>query len=289
MLNACSKDSSRPLQVAPERRDTKAAIASRFSHLPPFHVTALHLLGIAVDSRTAIEDFEDVFRVDPAITTDLLLMANSAVFAPRARIETIRHAITYLGVDRIRSLASTIAFGYQVRNAPQSPALTAVWRHSVATAVIAEKIGLASLDSSALYTAGLMHDTGRLGLLVTAGQPYAESFALEFADIAEANTLETAIAGMTHCEAGGCLARVWNLPPTLQAAIVKHHDSAADDSTIGVVQMACKLADSLGFVEVRLRDIADPQSLLPEALKNKPELQPEQLSATISAQLASFQ
>src|SRR5204862_5311982 len=99
--------------------------------------TALRLLNIASDGNTAVAEFEKVFRSDPSLTTDLLLVANSAAYGPRSPIETIRHAITFLGVERVRTLASTIAFSYQLRGIPQTPSLAAVWTHSIATAVIA--------------------------------------------------------------------------------------------------------------------------------------------------------
>ena len=53
-----------------------------------------------------------------------------------------------------------------------------------------------------MYTAGLTHDLGRLGLRLAGGDQYAEYMSQEFADLAEANALEKSLFGMNHCEAG---------------------------------------------------------------------------------------
>lgn len=79
--------------------DRHAAVYVRLSKLPPFRPAALKLLNISVESGSAMRDFEEIFKSDPALSADLLLVANSLQFGPRARVETIRHAITYLGLS----------------------------------------------------------------------------------------------------------------------------------------------------------------------------------------------
>ena len=271
-------------------QSNRIKVVDMLSKLPPFRATALKLLGIAADSSVAIAEFEKVFRADPSLTTDLLLVANSAAYGPRSRIETIRHAITFLGLERVRTLSSTIAFSYQVRNAPQTPSLAAVWTHSIATAVIAEQLG-AHTGGTGMYTGGLMHDLGRLGLLLSAGPKYADALALEFNDMAEAIALETATASMTHCQAGAILAQTWHFPENLRSCIAEHHDALEKHPDRGVrtVQLACQLADVLGFPEVCRRDIPEYASVLPVKLGTVPELHPDTLRASVVKQLGSFQ
>jgi HD-like signal output (HDOD) protein len=169
--------------------------------LPHFRTSALNLLNLAADSEVAMPDIENVFLSDPALTTELLLAANSAEFGFRARIETVRHALTLLGLNRVRALASTVALQLYVQNVQRKGDLRGVWAHGVATAVIAESVG-SLYGSPGMYTAGLTHDLGRLGLRLVGGDKYAEYLSREFADLAEANVLEKSLFGMNHCEAG---------------------------------------------------------------------------------------
>ena len=104
-------------------------------------MAALKLLNISSTSESAAKQFEEAFSSDPALSADLLLVANSVEFGLRSRIATIRHAVSFLGLDRVRSLASTVALGYYVRSMPRHPYMNSIWRHSIASAVIAEVLG----------------------------------------------------------------------------------------------------------------------------------------------------
>ncbi len=254
--------------------DRHAAVYVRLSKLPPFRPAALKLLNISVESGSAMRDFEEIFKSDPALSADLLLVANSLQFGPRARVETIRHAITYLGLERVRSLGCTIGFSFFVRNLPRSDYLRAVWAHSLATAVIAEATESPERSQS-LYTAGLLHDLGRLALSRSAGPPYDEALSKEFADIAEANAFEKDQFGLTHCDAGAMVAAKWCFPVNLLTSITLHHEPVGGrpGDSLNQVRMACRMADWLGFPEIARRDLEPSEALSwrtePEELRKR--------------------
>ena len=265
-----------------------AATSSRLSKLPHFQTSALNLLNLAADSEAAIPDIEDVFLSDPALATDLLLVANSAEFGFRARVETVRHALTLLGLDRVRALASTVALQLYVQKVQRKTDLRSVWAHSVATAVIAESVG-SLYGSSGMYTAGLTHDLGRLGLRLVGGDKYAEFMSRKFTDLAEANAIEKTLFGMNHCEAGAFLARTWGFPASLRTHVASHHESdgggLADPRYL--IQVSCRLADSLNFLEVRRLDLASNPAL-PERLRTRAELAPDLLYDQIRQRMSTF-
>jgi HD-like signal output (HDOD) protein len=254
--------------------DRHAGVYVRLSKLPPFRPAALKLLNISVESDSAMQDFEETFKSDPSLSADLLLVANSLQFGPRARVETIRHALAYLGLERVRSLGCTIAFSFFVRNLPRSEYLRTVWAHSLATAVIAEAAGSPE-GSQSLYTAGLLHDLGRLALSRSAGPSYDEALSKEFADIAEANALEKDQFGLTHCDAGAMVAAKWSFPVGLLTSITLHHEPVAGrpGDPLNQIRMACRMADWLGFPEIARRDLdppaAPPWHVEPEELRKR--------------------
>lgn len=255
------------------------------SKLPPFRPAVLKLLNISSDSGTAIPAFEEVFKGDPALTADLLLVANSALFGNRAQIATIRHALAYLGLERVRALASTIAVGFFVRNQPRSGVVRQIWEHSIAAAVIAENLGgLSGLPD--LYTAGLTHDLGRLGLLLAVGPPYDNAMSAAFADYEEAAKAEISLVGMDHGEAGSVVGRRWTFPPVLYACMSEHHKELPMriGDPLWTVQLACRMAGSLGYPEVRLAQAVEVPEL-PEILRTHTELASDRLQALIATQL----
>jgi putative nucleotidyltransferase with HDIG domain len=228
----------------------QSAVFISLSRLPPFHPAALKLLNISVGTESAISEFESVFKSDPALAADLLLVANSVQFGLPCRIDNIRHALTYMGLERVRSLGCTIGFSFYVRNLPRTEHIQIAWRHAIATAVIAESLA-ARNRMPTLYTAGLMHDIGRLALLLTAGESYEKLLAHTCADIAVANEMEQAHFSVNHCEAGIVMAENWGLPDTLRNCIADHHApaEAAAPHNARLVRLACGLADALGFRE----------------------------------------
>lgn len=264
------------------------ATSKRLSKLPHFQTSALNLLTLSTDSDAALPDIERLFLSDPALTADLLLVANSAEFGFRSRVETVRHAITLLGLERVRALASTIALQLYVHKAQPMKDLRGVWAHSVASAVIAESVGN-MYGLPGMYAAGLIHDLGRLGLLLAGGDKYVDCMSKEFTDHAEASALEKTLFGMDHCEAGAFLAQTWGFPASLITHMASHHESR--EGTLAdpryLIQTACRLADSLGFLEVRRQDLASAP-VLPERLRKRAELAPERLLDQVKSRMATF-
>lgn len=272
------------------------SVFNRLSRLPALRPSTLQLLSISVDSDTAISEFERVFKSDPVLAADLLILANSPAFGVRADVHDIRHAITLLGMERIRSLAVAVAVKGYLRAGRWAGPLQAAWRHSIATAVIAETLGGAEATSvPLLYTAGLMHDVGRLALFQISAEKYGQVLTTEFARIQEYIELEKVLFGCSHDDAGAFLAAAWGFPPMLCDCIRFHHWDVAVHAgqLFELVGVACRLADILGFAEVKRADLVEgPDAVcatVPARLCDRPELAPDQLKSKIEAQLESFQ
>jgi HD-like signal output (HDOD) protein len=274
--------STPPAVVDRALADRHSAVFVRLSKLPPFRPAALKLLNISVESDSAMEDFEEAFKSDPALTADLLLVANSAEFGLPCRIETIKRAISHLGLERVRELGCTIAFSFFVRNLPRTEYGRAVWAHSIATAVIAEAAEPPNRPR-VLYTAGLMHDLGRLALSLSVGARYAEDLSQEFPGLAEANAFEKAQYGFTHLEAGSMVAQKWGFPASLLVGMANHHEplEGRPDDPLNQIRMACRVADWLGFPEVVRREPEAAEALTLPA-------EPDELRQRITQRVAAF-
>ena len=274
-------DAMQPDVSSHDLADQHARVMERLSKLPPFRPASLRLLAVSTDGYSAMDDFSRIFTADPAMAADLLLVANSMEFGSRSRIETIRHALSFLGLERVRSLASTIAVSAAVHQASRE-SVRPVWLHSIATAVIAEKLG-ALHGLPGLYTAALVHDLGRLGLLSAGRERYDAVLGTAFEDIEESNRLEEALFGMDHCQAGAYLGEKWGFPIGLQVAMAAHHETVAMSPQRKLVRIACGLANSLGFPEVTLRD---PD--LSESLCRQAGLSPDAVRDEIGGRMATF-
>jgi HD-like signal output (HDOD) protein len=240
-------------------------IAGKLSRLPPFGPAVMKLLSISVDDESAPKLFEDAFMSDPALTAELLVLANSAAYGGRSKVETIGVGIRYLGLERVRAIAATSALRSHTRSSQPDPYLGSVWAHSIATAVAAEALGNAC---------------GRRGL-------YTLGLSKEFQNIEQANRMERNLYGMTHCQAGALMAASWGLPESLAACMGEHHVMPAGSGPRGLIVIACRMADSLGFLEVPLSE--PPGWPEPDpALEGFARLEPEALWDDITRRITDL-
>jgi len=226
---------------------------ARLCNLPRFDPSATRLLSVRTDSETALEEYEEIFRSDPALAAELLHAANSVAYGRRTKVASIRLALVVLGVAGTQALAASIAVGRYARKSATRIDTKPFWRHAVATAVIADRMGVTlGTRLGYLYTAGLTHDLGRLGLVLIGGEPYGEVLSKEFRDMEEARAVEKLVFGMAHDDAGAFLAQTWQFPEVLCGAMRRHHEvlQETDDIAVRIVQVACGLAGEIGYPEL---------------------------------------
>ena len=222
-------------------------------------------------------------------------MANSAEFGLRAEVDNIRHALALLGLERVSSLSFTIAMKFYMRNTPRRQVIHPVWSHSVASGIIAETLGAVFRTSlRSLYTAGLMHEVGRLGLLMSEGGKYEIILTQVHESLDEATALEVATFGMTHAEAGAVMTEAWGIPASVSTCIRHHHGVPEGEphftQLLDLVRLSCRMASALGYAELSCRqreDLDTVLAILPSSARQNPSLAPAQLTARIKRMLGS--
>jgi len=71
-------------------------------------IVVLELLTKLQEPSSNFKDLELLISQDPALGLKTLRLVNSAYYGPRHQIESLSHAIAYLGMDALRSLASLL-------------------------------------------------------------------------------------------------------------------------------------------------------------------------------------
>jgi putative nucleotidyltransferase with HDIG domain len=235
---------------------TPEKIAAQLKQMPTIPTTAVKLAKLARDERSSAADFEQAIRPDPALTANLLRIVNSAYFGLRSRAETVRQAVTLLGVKRTSELASAAGF------APIVPArlpgyemdAATFWLHCVAVAVLSERLcaelGVARPDL--IFTAGLLHDIGKLGMGVFVSQSSEQILGRVRGAGLSFVAAEREVLGTDHTELGAAVATAWSLPEAVVNVARWHHkpgDAPAGDmrTLVDVVHTADALAHALGL------------------------------------------
>lgn len=233
--------------------------------LPPFPAVALQLMGL-LDSDVPVKEVVKLLRVDPALSGEILRVSNSALFGVSRRIDSVSHAVVILGGESVKRLALTAALGRFTRQFMRHPGLRACWDHSLACALVAEELAeLLNRPKDSAYTAGLLHDLGRLALLACDAEMYTELLGRVHESAATELERERESFGVDHCAAGEWLARHWNLPDDFVAAIATHHScDPAENSLAGTIAAADRVADAVGYSAVAWAVTPDlPQALEP--------------------------
>jgi HD-like signal output (HDOD) protein len=218
--------------------------------VPPFPTIAQRILSVVSQDDTSLREVYEIVKMDPSFSADLLRFANSALFGVRHGVKSVAQAITMVGLDRVKTIATYVAMNTMIRSAVSMDALRKVWIHSQATAMIAEEAArLNGAPREPAYTGGLLHNLGTLGLM--SAYPAEYSRMLEVSDEFGFDLLriERDLFDIDHCLAGCYLAQDWNFPDELAAAIAGHHDPpvGGDVSLDNLIRVAWRLADTLGY------------------------------------------
>ena len=181
--------------------------------LPPFPVIALRVAQLMSNDNARIKELCDLIRADQSLSAEVLRLANSPLFGFRTEITSILRAVALLGHKRIRGLAVTAGIQSYLARPLKVPALQLCWQHSLATAIAAEKLArVAFVEGDSAYTAGLLHDIGRLALIAAQPDHYAQLLAAVEEGSLDVLECERKWFGMDHCEAGQRLVEKWRLP-----------------------------------------------------------------------------
>jgi putative nucleotidyltransferase with HDIG domain len=245
----CACGSITLLEVGPVNVEALLAKVEDLSALAPSVVKLLDLLNRPeVENESVVQ----VVRTDAVLSAKLLALANSVYFAPQTPIESVEEALFFLGYDQVYRLALAVGIGGVMNRRAAGYAMDEgeFWRHSLVTARAGEMIAAVARESegSIGYTAGLLHDIGKL-VLNQFLDPQAQAAIARAIDergqagiVAEQNLLKT-----NHAEVGAALLKKWNLPKDIIDAAEFHHDDTRISSRWPSV---IALADAMAHMAV---------------------------------------
>ena len=272
----------------------EATIPEGLKKVPPFPPIAARLLALLLNPSVDVGEVAELIGSDATFTARVLQRVNSIEWALPYPVSNVHHAVSLLGLDLTRQLIVMYATAAYTKGALRTAELRKCWQHTIATAVLAEEIAQScEAFTHIAFTAGIMHDIGRLGLLVA----YPEKYERTIHDAAERCLdlldFEREEFGMHHAEAGRLLAERWGLPDELRIVAGRHHDpcEGAELDLLRIVHVACNLADALGY-NVTLPLIRQPVSKvlaeLPLRGRSRIEATTEQLCARVEQKILEY-
>lgn len=204
-----------------------ALIIKTVDNLRPMPTSITRALRAIEDSNATSTEISEIIGLDQALSASILQSANSVSMGYATDCSKLSDAVMRLGFKRLKGIILGIAAVGPFNQSLKGYRFGAgeLWNHSIATAVSAEWIAreLRYPDPEEAYTAGLLHDMGKLFLDQFVFSDYTRIVDLMLKYKLTLYMAEEQLLGIDHANVGGLIAEKWNFPVVLIDAIRYHH------------------------------------------------------------------
>ena len=149
------------------RKDALESLLDGVKHLPPTPALLIKLIELFRDSDHDVDAIVGLMRQEPALTAEVLRRCNSSFFGGENPVTDVRQAVFRVGFFEIYRL-SVALFGMQSMTKAKAANCIPVeelWKHAATTAIVAGTLARDLGESEGIaFTAGLLHDVGKIGI-----------------------------------------------------------------------------------------------------------------------------
>jgi putative nucleotidyltransferase with HDIG domain len=203
---------------------TEEAILKDLS-LPAMPHVAARILQMVNSPNVRVEELQEAMISDQAITSKILMIANSAYFGLRRTIDTLSDAIFVLGFEAVKKIAVAVSTKeiYNFHGIIEQK----LWEHaigaSIAAGLIASRQRAYEISAEECIVAGLLHDIGKAVMNQSQPERYAIVVETVYGEHQPFYRAELDLFGFTHQEVGALLFKKWKLPEELALVVGNHH------------------------------------------------------------------
>ncbi|MBK1877830.1 HDOD domain-containing protein [Pelagicoccus mobilis] len=204
-------------------------IVAKMGEFPSVPSIYLKVVNVLNSKESSAEDIANAIAGDLAISAKILQTVNSSYYGYDEKISDISQAVNILGTNCVKNLVLAIQVFNKMGTSPEHRAITdQLWHHSMSVAVAARRISAHENSSNKAaeeaYSAGLMHDIGKLVLLNSVPEQFEEARKLASDQSISLREAEDQIIGCNHAETGAYLLARWGMPANLTEAVALHHE-----------------------------------------------------------------
>ncbi|MBN2419748.1 MAG: HDOD domain-containing protein [Deltaproteobacteria bacterium] len=196
------------------------------------------ILRMVREEKYSLQSIAEEVKQDQVISAKLLKLVNSAFFNRRIQATSVDRALVLLGEKQMLQVVMSAAFEgfFKGNKKGYSQCKGGLYNHALGTALISEKIARITqcVSTDIAYTAGLLHDIGKVVLDQYMGRAYPFFYRKTQVDNENLVMAEKETFGITHDDVGAMLAEKWSLHESLIDSIKNHHnpDNAASDRVL---------------------------------------------------------
>lgn len=206
---------------------TLESIIDEIDHLKPVSDIAGKVMALLDDPDSGLSDLVDIIRYEPALTTNVLKLANSAYFGLPGKIDDAKQAIVFLGMTQVVELVLMACCSGQFNGAHDGYEMASgdLWKNAVSAAIMANDLArIKGIKQASLsFTGALLRDIGKVimdPLVLSAKDQILGRVKEQGLSFLAA---EGQVLGLDHAQVGALIAKKWNFPSALQCVIRYYH------------------------------------------------------------------
>jgi HD-like signal output (HDOD) protein len=210
-------------------------LVGQLGALPSFPSLYVEIMKELNTDDSSIETIAGTIAKDPSMTAKMLQIVNSAALGLARKIGNPFEAVQFLGMGTVPSLVlSAHIFLCFERTNLQGFSINRLWEHGMKTGRLAcmlaqfEQADPEDVEDS--YTAGMLHDIGKLMLANSVPEQFQKALTLAAERKIPLHDAELEVMGATHAGVAAYLFGLWGLPAPIVEAVAFHHAPRASDS-----------------------------------------------------------
>ncbi len=202
-----------------------AKLVKSIDSLPTLPIVALRIGEVVHGKNVTVQQVADILRTDPSTSAKLLRLVNSPYFGIPGGVSDVSRAIPFIGFNTLYQLVLSISVLDALGSKTSAFDIKSLWIHSLSVATAARELAteVRFSDAGGCFTAGLLHDMGKIALAKLDGERLARAYATAKESGISLEAAEQAVGLIPHDKIGSKLAKAWKFPATLATPIEHHH------------------------------------------------------------------
>ena len=214
-------------------------------NLPAINENVQAITQITHQSHTRAVDLATVIMRDCGLTSNILATANSVMYRPRYPIKTVTYAVTFLGFEKVRSLALGLSMFNQTMKTAKTQQLGQLYASSYFSGAFASSLAAKNKadNPEEIFVAGLLYRLPWLALANTFPNKFKEMEKLISDKNISNNNACKQVFGVEYDEICNALTNIYNLPD--KVAKVLRNDDDASDPLIALIRESGHISNML--------------------------------------------
>lgn len=201
-------------------------ISREIQNIPQYPQHILEAIYILNNPNTNFSGISNIIKKDPAMTADLLKLANSPLYLPSRKIDSIEEAVRTIGIKAIKNIVIFYSTKKIFMNKYNLNLIKNIMKHCQEVAFYSNELARLKKDKELqenAFVCGMLHDFGKIivnsikpGLIDSINDLCLKNGMNSF-------SVESTINGYNHSVIGSKLSEKWNFPDFLYEVIRYHH------------------------------------------------------------------